>query len=84
MGKPVYRRIDADRFERLYVIRIISVQRLKERLRRLRYQLDMPGPSDRELIEAGRAVHPYYKDRDGLQDQIDNLTDQINYLEGMS
>ena len=56
---------------------IIDVRSLKEELVRLEAELKQPEPSNEELIEFGKAMHPYYRDKDFLRTRISQLKDEI-------
>ena len=77
----MYRRVDKGIFARLELAGVLHLGRLKGKLRKLMAELDMPEPSEAELLEVGRSVHPYYRDRQEVEEQIKALIKQIKTLE---
>lgn len=80
MGNSIYRRIDGDKFERLDVIQVIDESKLREKLSRLKACLDVPKPSDEELIEAGKTIHPFYEERERVERDIQTIQKQLDIL----
>ena len=50
---------------------------LEEERQILQDQLEMPAPSDEELKELGRMTHPYYMNKDGIRNRINEINEII-------
>lgn len=77
----MYRRRDENTFEKLEVTEVMNLSKVKAKLKRLREELDAPEPTDEELIEEGRAVHPYYENRERCAEEVIALEKLIAELE---
>jgi len=53
--------------------RVVDVKPLRDRLR---YLIDMPKPTNQELIEIGRGFHEYY----GRENEIENIRATLKRL----
>lgn len=57
----------------------INLEALRQEKADLEAQLNMPEPSQEELIEAGKAIHPYYQiDREAIQERIKQIDELLN------
>ena len=67
-GEPVYAYIPE------YTPKRITIKELTAQINELQAQkVAMVEPLKEELIEHGKAFHPYYTDRQRIQDEIDSL-----------
>ena len=57
------------------VAEVINLEELRQEKKDLEEQLEMPEPSDKELIEEGKAYHPYYQ-----QDWMINRLIEVNKI----
>lgn len=65
-GEPIYAEVQETRR--------VTVKALTAQINELQAQkAAMIEPTRDELVEHGRAFHPYYQDRQRIQDEIDNL-----------
>jgi len=48
----------------------IDLEALRQEKEALEQQLAMPKPSDKELIEMGKGVHPYYQPKEMIEARI--------------
>ena len=60
------------------VAEVINLEELRQEKKDLEEQLEMPEPSDKELIEEGKAYHPYYQ-----QDWMINRLIEVNKILGV-
>ena len=57
---------------------VIDLGALKQEKENLEQMLNIPKPTDEELIELGKSQHPYYQDKTYIRDRIE----QINKILG--
>ena len=50
---------------------------LEQEKQMLQDQLDIPEPSNEELKELGRMTHPYYMNKDGIRNRINEINEII-------
>ena len=50
---------------------------LEEEKQLLQDQLEMTAPSDKELQEWGKMYHPYYMNKDGMRNRINEINEII-------
>ena len=79
-----YRKIDADTFEEVVPSPKVSLQLIRSQIQDLRDQKQaLVEPTNQELIDFAKLVHPYYREKENLQSQIDILQvlrDQLQLL----
>ena len=78
-----YVKIGDDAFERIGTVEKISLSQIKDRLRFLQKQAQMSEPTDRELIDFAKAMHPYYTERLRIIEEINRLRLMIQRLESL-
>lgn len=79
-----YRRVSPDVIERWQCVEEISLSKLDADQAELQADLDsIEQPTDEELIESGRSEHPWYQDRAAIQERIEKLTEQIDFLNSL-
>jgi hypothetical protein len=62
---------------------VIDLDKLKAELATLKAQSAASEPTELELIDWARAMHPYYMDRHYFNSEIERLTKLITELEGL-
>lgn len=57
----------------------IDLEALKREKEQLEAQLQMPEPTQEELIEAGKLIHPYYQiNKEAIQERIKQIEELLN------
>lgn len=74
------KKIDKDTFEYWQKVKTVKLSELKAELLQLQEQLKEAKPTNKELIELGRSVHPYYSD---IEQKKAELQNQINKLRAL-
>lgn len=59
----------------------IDLEALKREKEDLEAQLQMPEPTQEELIEAGKSIHPYYQiNKEAIQERIKQIDELLNSI----
>jgi len=76
-----YEQIDADTTKEVEVTeRIIDIKELKEQEKRLKEKLAEVEPTDEDLLQFGRYMHPYYIDREIAEMELEKVETKLKEL----
>ena len=71
-------KVDENTAKRIKVVEeTIDLEALRQEKESLEEQLNMPEPSQEELIELGKTIHPYYADRAAIEARISQIEEVL-------
>ena len=73
-----------DKYEVWSVTQTFDIKEMKDKILQLQNELKEPEPTDAELIECGKATHPYYMQQEENSQIIEQIQSKIDELKTIS